>query len=153
MQVTIDKQSWHYRWYRFITDKFRGQDFYWEDPQSVCPYFWGFILNNLWALFMCLVFALIAVILTFIFTAPVWATIAYFIFGNAAAFDWIIIGGGTWLAIAGIGVKLYYDDNKYQINKKIDDATSTGFVGVTKAYAIGAKKKFCPTIKYIGDEE
>lgn len=154
MEITIDRNSWHYRWYRFITDKFRGPDFYWEDPKSLCPYFWGFIFNNLFALFATLLIGTLGTTATVFLSAPVWGGIGMlFMDVGPKIIELMQISAGIWgvfvLVCLIVYLKMSHDivvtemtvDKAY--NRKPD-----GFIKVSYSMIGAFKNKVCPRITY-----
>ena len=131
MKVTINRNSWHYRWYEFIADKFTESSF--SEPQSVCTYFWGFVFMNLYAAFISAGLTLMVGFCVYMITAPAW----YFFFPN--------VDDAESIRNFGIGIDSVI---LLAIATVLLSRKGSGFIGVIKAYIWGVKNKVCPIIEY-----
>jgi carbon starvation protein CstA len=128
MQIQVNKESWHY-------------------PSSVCPYFWRFIFNNLFAVFASIVISGAVVAVVAMLTAPIWSVIGYYMGYLSLAVVQVTYGGfGVIIAALLIG---YIWEERDSIGDGIDNFTKEGFTGVCRGYFSSIKNKVCPTIKYV----
>lgn len=149
MIVTVNKNSWHYRWVKFLTSKFRGDDYYWKDPKSVCPYFWTFVINNLWALFASIGMTVLAILASIIVLSPIWGAIDYYFISGSllglkiAAFAYGVASAISILAVIAV-LSIAGADRLEAIAGKAEH----GKVGVFWGMFFAIKNKVCPMIKY-----
>jgi len=146
MQIEVSKKSWHYRWYKFITEVFRESSYHWKDPTSVCPYFWGFILNNFWALFMSIIFSVGAVSVVALLTSPIWGAIRYWYLG--LDYKGLIVAAITYTIIVAFGTFAFIATNQDEISESFKKVTHKGKVGVIFGFFYAVKNKVCPKIDY-----
>lgn len=148
MEIIINKKSWHYRWYRWITNTFRSSQYYWRDPRSLCEYFWGFILNNIWAVFLCMILVLLGVA----FSTPIWAGISLFIYGGHELKEVFLMGCTFWIILLFFIAANYLKKHGYKIkwilrNKK-EKISEISFIEIALNSIWGTYRKVCPIIKY-----
>lgn len=135
MKITISKRSWHYRLYEFLHHSVNGKQCYFDPPKSLCPYFWGFILMFLKALFMYGVFYPILLVIA---TSPIWTTIHGLFYPSIQA-DFLTIG---CVGSATLFFCLHMRDKyEYSVNK-------IGFLRITKEVIKSAFTKICPMVEY-----
>ena len=138
MKVTINRNSWHYRWY----NKLRGG--YFEEPKAVCNYFWGFIGINMLALLSIItIVAGLGLLLTFI-------VMPFFDFDK---FIEIIKTIGIIMLVGALPSALflyicskvedYLDSRPRKVETKKEKET-----GVIKGMFYAVKNKICPMIEY-----
>lgn len=152
MNITIDKKSWHYRWVTYLTEKFGPSDYRWEDPKSICPYFWRFILTNLWSAFMASIIAGLLFGIGMLLTMPIWAGIAN-IFLSGDYFPEIFMGLSVWTLIVVIALFTFLWDMRWEAKYAVEDAAdkvinSIGFLSIIKQMIKSFKSKVCPIISY-----
>jgi len=136
MEITINKKSWHYRWFKKL-HTFAGTDIF-KDPTSVCSYFWRFIGYNIKSLGLCFILAVVGIFLS----APIWGFIGYYFTGIQDLFAGASIVTFLWIVI-GIIVLIRLISDKYEYSSK-----DSGFIGVSKGMFYSIKHKVCPMIKY-----
>ena len=142
MKVVINKNSWHYRWFQFITEKCRDVHYNWKDPESICLYFWGFIYNNLYALFNCVVITAGGLFLIFLTLSPLIGYYRYYYFGETKLLLVAACFYGIITALGAVVLVMWQNDLR---DERVRRGVSVGpFVGAIYAF----KNKICPMIEY-----
>lgn len=143
MNITINKKSWHYRWFKYLANKWH----YFSEPKSVCNYFWGFVWINL-KLFVVSI-ALVALIV--MVSMPIWVTIGTYFTqvdkGLLEATIAITIVECLFVFLF-LGSELKDKLERKYSKFKYSTENDTGFIKVTISTFKAFKNKVCPMIKY-----
>jgi len=144
MKVTINRNSWHYRWYKYLVENVMTG--YFEEPKAICNYFWGFLFANL----VCLLFGFFMTMVIGGLISVVISPILLFFMENFDEDTQSLILLQTALFVIGLGYYLHKKYSAYRIRKSYENR-DTKENGVMKGMFYAVKNKVCPMIEYKGE--
>ena len=140
--MIINKRSWHYRWMKKVQALTDPCDTF-EDPKSLCSYFWTFVGLSFKGLLLASVFISASAFVVLIVPILLWSWLHNHSFIAGFVLELI-----TLVATIVLWIKFVPKCYGKVTGKASNDAKGTSFTGVVLGTVLAAKNKMCPLIKY-----